>query len=411
MLGTPRAAAEELRAEVRAMTGITHDNVIELLGVLVPKAWHGGAATESDPLAAAYGIVTPFMAGGSVWDAIHVMDEDEDEDDDGGEGAHYKERQKPRSIEAALPSVVPLAGVDPEIAAVLRSSANMPRLPVPIALGAALGLAEGMAFLHARKPPMLHRDLKSPNLLLRDADAVRLTGIDERSEAAGARLDGASAQMQFERARAAIAIADLGLAKAKQRAATLTGGLGTIQWLCPLMLAGGRFKASDGGDSGDYSARRDESVSRGASGGGEQAPPRPNGGFIDVFAFGVVMFELATSLCPYDGWEVMDMDDGGSGALASEGRAQAGAAGTGSQFRLAHLVVEAGARPDTHTCPLSVRRAMRPYKDIVGDLVGQHLRKQSAAVGDLRAAGGGEHAGGDPHPLGTLTPAQVRRAS
>ena len=38
-------------------------------------------------------------------------------------------------------------------------------------LRVAIGVAEAMAYLHAQQPPLIHRDLKSPNVLL-ESDGV-----------------------------------------------------------------------------------------------------------------------------------------------------------------------------------------------------------------------------------------------
>lgn len=69
--------------------------------------------------------------------------------------------------------------------------------------------ARGMAFLHSAKPSILHRDLKSGNLLVDDAYSIKLS--------------------------------DFGLARVKAYTATMTGNCGTYQWMAPEVLANSRY--------------------------------------------------------------------------------------------------------------------------------------------------------------------------
>ena len=39
----------------------------------------------------------------------------------------------------------------------------------------AMDIACGMAYLHAHDPPIVHRDLKSPNLLLNKQKRIKIT--------------------------------------------------------------------------------------------------------------------------------------------------------------------------------------------------------------------------------------------
>lgn len=70
-----------------------------------------------------------------------------------------------------------------------------------------LGAAKGMQHLHSHS--CLHRDLKSGNLLVDASWTIR--------------------------------VADFGLSKAMETVATLTGGLGTFQWMAPEILARQRY--------------------------------------------------------------------------------------------------------------------------------------------------------------------------
>ncbi len=71
-----------------------------------------------------------------------------------------------------------------------------------------------MVHLHKWKPPILHRDLTSSNLLLDHALTCKL--------------------------------ADFGLSRESFRDRTLTGGFGAVAWMDPVVLKGGLYiTASD----------------------------------------------------------------------------------------------------------------------------------------------------------------------
>ncbi len=95
-------------------------------------------------------------------------------------------------------------------------------------------VAAAMAYLHANN--ILHRDMKSPNILLTSAFEAR--------------------------------VADFGMSHLLSAQSTLTG-VGTTAWAAPETLS---------------------------AGGGAQNSP-----LIDVYSYGVVVWELGTGLAPYDG--------------------------------------------------------------------------------------------------------------
>ena len=98
--------------------------------------------------------------------------------------------------------------------------------------------AMGCSYLHSLEPPILHRDLKSPNILI--------TGPPEDLHAK---------------------VCDFGLAAAhRSSVTTAAASIGTVQWCAPEVL-------------------RDESAG---------APS-------DVFSFGVIAWEMASLSPPYDG--------------------------------------------------------------------------------------------------------------
>ena len=65
----------------------------------------------------------------------------------------------------------------------------------------ASGAARGMNYLHCGSPPVLHRDLKSANILLDDSYNAK--------------------------------VADFGLSRLKAQERSMTGNCGTVQWMAP----------------------------------------------------------------------------------------------------------------------------------------------------------------------------------
>lgn len=126
---------------------------------------------------------------------------------------------------------------------------EQPRPPARIALETALAVARGMHYLHASSPPILHRDLKPRNVLLR------------RAPTEGGKLSAAN-----------VAICDFGLCRLlltdtpRDRAASPIAPVGTLAYMSPSAISGGTFTSKD-----------------------------------DVYSFAVVMWELFTARIPYSG--------------------------------------------------------------------------------------------------------------
>jgi len=115
-------------------------------------------------------------------------------------------------------------------------------LPWPQRLTVAIDVAKGMNFLHRRQ--VVHRDLKSLNLLL-------ASGIQSDDDVP------------------AVKVSDFGLSRAfkpEQTKACMTSGAGTYHWMAPEVLSGQGY---------------DEKV--------------------DVYSYGICLFELITRRIPYDG--------------------------------------------------------------------------------------------------------------
>lgn len=68
------------------------------------------------------------------------------------------------------------------------------------------GTCRGLVYLHSHQPPIIHRDLKSANLLLDDSFNVK--------------------------------ICDFGLARLRDYTAAMTANVGTVQWMAPEILSG-----------------------------------------------------------------------------------------------------------------------------------------------------------------------------
>lgn len=135
-----REAFAEFRKEIAILSRLRHPNIVLFLGGL------------ADHAAGELHIVTEYLAGGSLFDAIH-------------------KHRKPFT--------------DREVVKI------------------ALNIALGVCYLHNFNPKIMHRDLKSPNILL-----------DEHGNAK---------------------IADFGLSKTRG-AASMTGEIGTPQWTAPEIL-------------------------------------------------------------------------------------------------------------------------------------------------------------------------------
>ncbi|TMW62189.1 hypothetical protein Poli38472_009682 [Pythium oligandrum] len=97
-----------------------------------------------------------------------------------------------------------------------------------------LDTARGMKYLHHFNRPILHRDMKSPNLLVQNDFTIK--------------------------------ISDFGLSRVKTQIQTMTGSCGTVQWMAPEVLGNRKYT--------------------------EKA---------DVYSFGIVVWEIFTGECPYDG--------------------------------------------------------------------------------------------------------------
>lgn len=139
--------------EIRLMQRLCHPNVIPLLGVSI--APHGGQLS----------VITELMPRGSVFQLLH-----------------------------------PMGGGRPGV-----SGVPLPRVLAMRMLG---DCARGMGYLHSMSPPIIHRDLKSQNLLVASDYSVR--------------------------------VADFGLSRECLQAGAMTR-VGSVQWAAPEVLLGKEY--------------------------------------------------------------------------------------------------------------------------------------------------------------------------
>ena len=102
-----------------------------------------------------------------------------------------------------------------------------------------LEIAIGMNYLHTNNPPVLHRDLKSLNILLTNK-------IENDSDTTD------------------IKISDFGLSRLYQKSCILTGQLGTCYWMAPEIIVNKRYSTK-----------------------------------VDVYSYGIIIWEVCTRKTPY----------------------------------------------------------------------------------------------------------------
>lgn len=140
----PQAVMAEFMVEMKLMSKLRHGNVVAFIG----------ASITAPKLA----IILEFMPGGSLYRAIHR-----------------------------------------------RRRNNLGPFPLLKSLWIAFGIARGMTYLHAQYPVIIHRDLKSPNILL---------GTNVRE----------------------VKITDFGLSRLRVATYVNTGPGGTPEWMAPELL-------------------------------------------------------------------------------------------------------------------------------------------------------------------------------
>jgi serine/threonine protein kinase len=178
-------------------------------------------------------IITELAANGSVWDALRLPLMPPYAPADGTQrGCWPTHLYSPDQAHGAPPVLQSQRlGHIPSTGVLIPPKGTWPwELVKKVACGA----ARGMAYLHGGSPPVLHRDLKSANLLLDESYTTK--------------------------------VCDFGLSRLKAQERSMTGNCGTVQWMAPEVLANMSYN--------------------------EKA---------DVYSFGIVLWELLSRECPYEG--------------------------------------------------------------------------------------------------------------
>jgi serine/threonine protein kinase len=103
----------------------------------------------------------------------------------------------------------------------------------PTKLRLALGISHGIQYLHNANPPMIHRDLKSPNVLVDDSWHAKIAdfGTLRFSE-----IVSSAAQLQSSQTKTR--------SSAKTPVVEMTGLVGTTRWMAPEVMRGERIYTS-----------------------------------------------------------------------------------------------------------------------------------------------------------------------
>lgn len=195
-----RIILEEFAAEINMLKGMRHPNICLYMGACL------------DPPNRA--IVTELAANGSLWDALRLTLQAPFVQCDGKTMTGWPTNMY---VDNQTPPIPPQG-----------------TWPWVLVKRVASGAARGMTYLHSGSPPVIHRDLKSANLLLDESYTTK--------------------------------VCDFGLSRLKAQERSMTGNCGTVQWMAPEILANQPY-----------------------------AEPA------DVFSFGIILWELLTAECPYDG--------------------------------------------------------------------------------------------------------------
>ncbi|CAB9518917.1 Ephrin type-B receptor 3 (Fragment) [Seminavis robusta] len=181
-----KAILEEFAAEINLLSGMRHPNICLYMGACV------------DPPNRA--IITELAANGSLWDALRLPLCPPFQASDGFSRHSWPDHMYTPGKHGAPPTLTA-----PSIPPV----PSVGSWPWVLVKHVACGAARGMAYLHSGDPPILHRDLKSANILLNESYTAK--------------------------------VCDFGLSRLKAQERSMTGNCGTVQWMAPEVLANQRY--------------------------------------------------------------------------------------------------------------------------------------------------------------------------
>uniref|UniRef100_A0A7S4K387 Protein kinase domain-containing protein n=1 Tax=Odontella aurita TaxID=265563 RepID=A0A7S4K387_9STRA len=181
-----KSVLEEFASEINMVSGMRHPNICLYMGACL------------DPPNRA--IVTEFAAHGSLWDALRSPLDPPFTAADG-----ISRNAWPLGLYESGSENTRSQGWYDATSATNLSLAPAGAWPWVLVKRVASGACRGMTYLHSGRPPVLHRDLKSANLLLDDSYTTK--------------------------------VADFGLSRIKAQERSMTGNCGTVQWMAPEILA------------------------------------------------------------------------------------------------------------------------------------------------------------------------------
>jgi len=181
--GVPRTELDSFKREAYTLASLRHTNIVSLYGVVPPQG-------SLPPM-----IVSEMMQGGTLNSLVH-----------------RRGRAAAAANGGAPTPLAPLADLNSGV------------VELVVKLRILRDVAAGVAYLHSRTPPTIHRDLSSVNVLL--------TGD----------VDWLTALAKHGRPEALAKVADFGLAR--HATFTMTAGCGNLGYMAPEVFKGQRYSTS-----------------------------------------------------------------------------------------------------------------------------------------------------------------------